>query len=377
MHTRSQPLISLIAVALLLVASLTTLPGTQAAASTMSVDTLTRQAADSLRAEYQVLVSGEVPRRGLTPRVDEFGASQDGAARTRKALARRSGNAHAGLSFTSAEVELSDVSVLVVDEELRLNATERVTLAFRSVNYVHNPARDRMVSLIGHTFVFVLRQGAWTLVRDDVERFPLPSLGEPIPAPGKPAESQPRTARENAGGRLAAPLRAGWYDWPAAQNYIRMYALNPNPAYRTFTDDRGHPANCTNFVSQVLRAGGWVDRLGWYRDWNNWWYNDLNQTQSWTYTHAFQQFFSTSGRGQFLSYLVDLWIGDVIQVDFDKNGSIDHAMVVNDKVSSTLDGIFISYHTTNTYNRPLSDFLTQKPMSSNTYWAMRVIGTHP
>ena len=212
------------------------------------------------------------------------------------------------------------------------------------------------------------------LVRDELDPFPLNRNTDPIPAPDKTALAERPAARQSTGGKLASPLMAGFYDWLAAQNYIRQYALNPNPAYRLFSDVGG---DCTNFVSQVMGAGGWVDRPGPYLDWNNWWYNALNQTRSWTYTHAFQQFFNTSGRGQFLSYLTDMWIGDVMQIDFWADTTIDHAMLVDDKISSTLDGIFMSYHTNNTYHRPLSDILAIYPIPGNNYWAEHPIGTNP
>lgn len=358
---------------LFLVAAVSTSTHPALAATPSSVDTLIAVATDSLRADYDLLVSGTATR-SLTPKVNEFGVAEDPATRANRTLARRMANVRAGLTFTSAEIALSDVSVFVSGSELHLLASERAMLSFRSVNYAHDPTRDRMVTIVGHTFVFALRQGAWALVHDEVDPFPLNRSNDPIPAPDKTAQPARSSARASTGAHFASPLRAGWYDWPAAQTYIRNYALNYNPAYRTFADVGG---DCTNFASQVMRAGGWVDRPGWYLDWNNWWYNDLNQTRSWTYTHAFQQFFNTSGRGQFLSYLVDMWIGDAMQIDFGANGTIDHTMLVDDKISSTLDGIFMSYHTTNTYHRPLSDVLAVYPIPGNNYWAMHVIGTNP
>lgn len=38
-----------------------------------------------------------------------------------------------------------------------------------------------------------------------------------------------------------------------AQNYIYNYTITPNPAYYDYT---GYGGDCTNFVSQVLYAGG-------------------------------------------------------------------------------------------------------------------------
>lgn len=356
------------------IATLSILPaGSASGATASSLDALVLAATDSLREDYALLVTG-APGRQLAPRVDEFGTVQDNLTRAAGTVARRASNARAGLTFSGADVALNDVSLVVNGGELDLLATERVVLSFRSVNYAHDPGRDQMIQNVHHTFVFALSHGAWILVRDEVAPFPLNHGSDPIPAPDKTAAPVRSGARESTGPRQASPLRAGYYDWSAAQNYIRTYVYSYNPAYRTFADVGG---DCTNFASQVMRAGGWVDRPGWYLDWNNWWYNDLNQTRSWTYTHAFQQFFNTSGRGQFLSYLVDLWIGDAMQIDFGANGTIDHTMLVDDKISSTTDGVFFSYHTTDTYHRPLSDILASYPIPGNNYWAMHVIGTNP
>ena len=43
---------------------------------------------------------------------------------------------------------------------------------------------------------------------------------------------------------------ASAYNGTAAKNYAETYAVNHNGAYYSYTDD------CTNFVSQALRAGG-------------------------------------------------------------------------------------------------------------------------
>lgn len=132
-------------VALFLSATLATLAGSQvrAATATWSVDTLATIAGESLRAEYGLLISGDAPSRALVSQVDEFGNARDGLRRADKTLARRGINARYGLSFTSADVALTNIAVVVSGSEVRLSATERATLGFVSVHYPRDSARDQ------------------------------------------------------------------------------------------------------------------------------------------------------------------------------------------------------------------------------------------
>lgn len=69
------------------------------------------------------------------------------------------------------------------------------------------------------------------------------------------------------------------YSYSSMATYLETYWQNYNPNYRDFSGSGG---DCTNFVSQALRAGGWTDVSGLYTNSNYWWYNSLNQTYSWT-----------------------------------------------------------------------------------------------
>lgn len=340
------------------------------------IDALHAVAIASLRDTYEVLMTG-TPARPLVSSTNEFGVAHTPLGRVEDVLRRRKINADYGLTFTEASVKLLNPSVTVVGTEIRLHALEEIALAFRSTQYTADPTRDVTISRIGHTFVFAGPQK--TLIRDDYDLVPVNRSNEPRPAsPMYPtADVQPPSPRtQGRVGRLAAPLNAGYYDRTAAYAYAQQYAVNPNPAYRDYSGG-GAGGDCTNFVSQVMRAGGWVDKPGWYQDWNAWWYNSQNQTRTWTYTNAFQYFFANSGRGQFLSYLVDLSIGDVMQIEFTGDSEIDHGMVVQDRYCSCTTGIFLSYHTNNTYRKPLSDVLAIYPIPPSLYWAEHVIGTTP
>ena len=101
------------------------------------------------------------------------------------------------------------------------------------------------------------------------------------------------------------------YNYQAMATYLEKYWSNYNPAYRSFA---GKGGDCTNFVSQALRAGGWADKSGWYKSSDNWWYNETNQTWSWVNVDYLGTFARSSGRCTMLDNVWKLRVGDFLQV---------------------------------------------------------------
>jgi hypothetical protein len=119
-----------------------------------------------------------------------------------------------------------------------------------------------------------------------------------------------------------------------------------NNQYYNFYNDGG---DCTNFVSQVLKAGG-MSYLGTNRDYSSsWFYNGLYPSYSatWTGAHNFRGHWgniNNSGSNRCYSYKVYtvasalqnwnniysyMWEGDVVQYA-DTNGNTYHSQVVHD-----------------------------------------------
>jgi hypothetical protein len=121
-----------------------------------------------------------------------------------------------------------------------------------------------------------------------------------------------------------------------------------NKSYRSFSND------CTNFVSQAVRAGGWPQISGWYRSTNYWWYNSLNQTWTWVNAHYWALFTYYRPRANMARYISDMRVGDILEADWNADGDIDHAMVVTGKTSSD---IYLTYHSNNTKNKPFRELL--------------------
>ena len=134
-------------------------------------------------------------------------------------------------------------------------------------------------------------------------------------------------------------------------DYATKWAKSYNPKYRNWGKKS---EDCTNFVSQALRAGGWKDDTGWYKSSSNWWYNSWNQTWSWTSAEYWSRF--ATKRTTHLDNVWKMRLGDVLQADWDANGTMDHTMIVT-KVTS--NEIYLSYHSNPQLNKPLSQILRE------------------
>jgi hypothetical protein len=176
-------------------------------------------------------------------------------------------------------------------------------------------------------------------------------------------------------------------NYAAVVNYAQTYYHNYNPAYGSYSDD------CTNFVSQALRAGGWPytwSDLGFKQanDDNQWYYtaNDpyvgWSNSNSWSAVKDFHQFTVNSGRGTYLSSDKKSWNvdwahivpGDIILVDWDGGGSLDHSMIVvstSGKAwgSVTKADVLITQHTTDRIGYHISNDVSAYPNAG--WWVMQ------
>lgn len=135
------------------------------------------------------------------------------------------------------------------------------------------------------------------------------------------------------------------YDRRAAVQYAEHWWNSYNPAYRKFDVD------CTNYVSQCLRAGG-APMRGMPDRGNGWWYQADNWSYSWAVAHSLRWYLSgsTAGlKGKEKESAQDLIPGDVICYDFQGNGKWDHNTIV---VAKDANGMpLVNAHTDNSRNR--------------------------
>jgi hypothetical protein len=140
------------------------------------------------------------------------------------------------------------------------------------------------------------------------------------------------------------------------KNYALKWALGYNSGYRKtyYTDKQGkkHVADCTNFISQALQAGGWAEDTGFYWDNSNWWYTKLNQSRSWGAAENWSIF--AQRRTTKMNSVWSAGIADIIQFDWTNDGVMDHSMIVT---GVTGNEVYISSHTNPRRGEGLSGLL--------------------
>jgi len=128
------------------------------------------------------------------------------------------------------------------------------------------------------------------------------------------------------------------YNRSAAISYADQYAKNHNSAYLSYG------ADCTNYTSQCLRAGGYSFVNTWLPRWSGdaWWYDNKgtadtsDDVATYTWTSAANQYsFINYNWGYVAStyvapsdpYPSGVSAGDLFYYDWENNSSIDHSAI--------------------------------------------------
>jgi hypothetical protein len=163
----------------------------------------------------------------------------------------------------------------------------------------------------------------------------------------------------------AVPKTSTAYDYKAMAAYAEKYWNVYNKDYPDFNN---HTAggDCTNFVSQSLKAGGWKHVPGYVYDYTKWFGNADIQSDSFVGVNEWSWFAQNSKRTTPLANVYQLEVGDVLQMDFDRDGSKDHTMIVTAKSN----GIpYVTYHSNNTFRRSVASLVASYPNAY--YYAYR------
>ena len=172
------------------------------------------------------------------------------------------------------------------------------------------------------------------------------------PAPRRP----PSCRRSSTRRRPTLPSSAGprlryvaqlTYDRDAAKAYADKYALSYNPTYVSFS------ADCANFGSQVMFAGGYPDFGDSYA--SGWWYDKggTSSPSNDTYSHAWIAVANQQGAWNlkytdFVTSISDCARGDFVYYDWTGDGTWDH---VAELAGTNSDGQkVIDAHTTDHYH---------------------------
>lgn len=135
------------------------------------------------------------------------------------------------------------------------------------------------------------------------------------------------------------------YNPTAARDYAYTYWQNYNTAYCDYTYGGG---DCTNFLSQCLKSGGWTTNSAWWATGAGCCQNAAGciiqncYKCSWTVANTFYNYVTSSGRIQSGCYTDNaLIVGDILQLG--TAGSVYHSTLVTKKTTNNGTKVYVTY----------------------------------
>ncbi|GAA0286447.1 hypothetical protein GCM10010302_25890 [Streptomyces polychromogenes] len=333
-----------------------------------------RLADDVLSQRTQALVDGQTVRHGHGQGGKKKARVSDGLKKEQDAAIqslreRKTRLAQLGEVYSGADTKVTVDRATVTGGKATVQVTEQTTLTYKKVNGDEPSTTDFKtryeLTLTGK------KGGDWELQTIKSQENGPVAVNEPVAVKaavvtddgnqypdGTPASTKyPATAKPKT-------LTGGAYNYTAMAQYAEKYWSNYNPAYRKFS---GNGGDCTNFISQALNAGGWKPVPGTSTDYRNWWYDGSRQSDSWVGANEWAWFTLSNQRAANLANVYQLDVGDILQADFNRDGSKDHSMMVTYRSKAGMP--YLTYHSTNTYRKSLASILASYPNA--TYFAYR------
>ncbi|WP_327434471.1 amidase domain-containing protein [Streptomyces sp. NBC_01236] len=285
---------------------------------------------------------------------------------------RKSRLASLGEKYSSANTSVALDRTRVKGRHATVDVTETTTLTYEKAQG-NEPKTTGFQA--HHKLTFKAdRKGDWQLtgIRDTDAGVAVNQVATTtfVAAPNTADDNNPPAAARSATTwpAQAKPknFSATGYDYKAMAAYAAKYWKNYNPAYPDF-NGHGAGGDCTNFVSQSLKAGGWKHVPGYTYDFHKWFGNSDIQSDSFVGVNEFSWFALSSKRVAGLANVYQLDVGDVLQMDFNKDGSKDHTMIVTYRSPQGVP--YVTYHSTNTYNRSVASIVASYPNAA--YYAYR------
>ncbi|MEG8275650.1 amidase domain-containing protein [Streptomyces sp. AHA2] len=310
----------------------------------------------------------------LTDRFSGDVALSSGTARTEDATLsrleqRKERLAKAGEKYSKAGTTVTLNATRVTGRTAKAAVTETTTLTYAG-------ARGDAPRTTGfqaeHELTFKAdRHGNWrlTAIRDTdegglaVNTLSKPASVKVATAGTTTTPSAPRAATTRY--PVQVPKTATTYDYKAMAAYAEKHWNTYNKDYPDFNGE-GAGGDCTNFVSQSLKAGGWKHVPGYVYDYTRWFGNADIQSHSFIGVNEWSWFAQNSKRTTPLANVYQLEVGDVLQVDFDRDGSKDHTMIVTYKSRGVP---YVTYHSNNTLRRSVASLVASYPTAY--YYAYR------
>ncbi|MFI9237313.1 amidase domain-containing protein [Streptomyces sp. NPDC053079] len=306
------------------------------------------------------------PKREKKVRLSaELARTEDGALSSLRT--RKSRLAGLGEAYTAADIQVATDRTTVKGKRVTVEVTETTTLTYKKIR---GDEPENTGFKARHELTFTAASGGkWELTA----MRPLDQGPRPVNAPvtkvaaAPSANSMPKATPASisypgrkASGKQATPGN----DYKAMAAYAEKYWRNYNPQYRKFNADGG---DCTNFISQALKAGGWKNASGSASDYRAWWYDSSTQSTSWVGANEWSWFTLNAKRATNLSNVYQMDIGDILQMDFDGDGSKDHSMITTYRSRAGVP--YLTYHSTNTFRKSVASIIASNPDA--VYYAYR------
>jgi hypothetical protein len=273
-----------------------------------------------------------------------------------------------GEKYSKADTTVTLDRTRVSGRHATVDVTETTTLTYEKVKGTEPKTTGFQAR---HQLTFQAdRGGDWQLtgIRDTDDGMAVNTLSKPsVKAPATADDGDMPDAPRAATTRnpVAVPKTGTAYDYKAMAAYAEKYWNVYNTDY---PDYNGHGAggDCTNFVSQSLKAGGWKHVPGYVYDYTKWFGNADIQSDSFVGVNEWSWFAQNSKRTTPLANVYQLEVGDVLQMDFDRDGSKDHTMIVTYKSGGVP---YVTYHSNNTLRRSVASLIAAYPNAY--YYAYR------
>ncbi|MFJ9536831.1 amidase domain-containing protein [Streptomyces sp. NPDC101225] len=281
----------------------------------------------------------------------------------------RSRLASLGEAYTGSDTEVTVDSIRLQGRVAAVQVTESTTLTYARIR---GDEPDTTAFVAHHELTFAARQdGTWQLTGERLTGQGPRPVNAPLPvglgAVVRPDDviDAPRSALTHPAPAKAKRLGSGArYRYTAMAAYAEKYWKNYNTAYRQYNADGG---DCTNFLSQSLHAGGWKQVTHSTTDYGTWYSKKAADSDTWIGVNEWSWFTQTTKRTTALAYAYQMDVGDVLQIDFDKDGAKDHSMMTTYRSASGMP--YMTYHSYDTYRRSLSSVIAANPNAA--YYAYR------
>ncbi|WP_308120314.1 amidase domain-containing protein [Streptomyces bambusae] len=331
-----------------------------------TADAFAHIADEVLSQRTQALVDGQAVRHGsgranaktrMSAQLKKDQETAIQSLRSRKTLL-----AELGEAYTGADTRVAVDRAVVAGGKATVEVTEHTTLTYKKVRGDEPDTTDFRTRY--ELTLTSKKGGGWELTSLKSRDAGPVAVNEPVSAKanvitddgnqypdGTPASTKyPATAKPKV-------KTGGAYDYTAMAQYAEKYWRNYNPSYRKFN---GAGGDCTNFISQALKAGGWKPVPGTATDYRNWWYDSSKgQSTSWVGANEWAWFTLSNQRAANLENVYQMDVGDVLQADFNKDGSKDHTMMVTYRSRAGMP--YLTYHSTNTYRKSLASIIASYP----------------